>query len=436
MRVILFTICLSVTMGVNASAENYIPRGQLIGNDLDYYSKHPKRGDTVYYDQHTANYFSGDDVDEREEILESSLNRHEGREEYLRSVLNPPKARSRAPYQRKGINVNTVEDEPIKQMTKLDYLIKPTQRLYEHTGKMLRYPINATGQSKKLPRGSIAASSGYREDKVDWSIAGKPDGTGVSVLSEYIWPKVEFKQTKVEGELVLADKYVFDADFAHSVAFDGHNFVSEYDGDGRTNKVVEVETESNKGEAFDGSLGMGLLVDLKRKDTFKELDSLTMKMLGGYSYHLTKLTMRNGVENIGSDPGPFDGLNSTYDMEWQGPWMGLEFAGERKKLTSLARLKYHNFKYYAEGDLNLQPAYAHPKSFDHNADGEGYTLDLGVGYKLAPSWAVNLMWSYKDWQVEQGSDRLYLSDGSYSDTLLNEVNHTSQSVMLGSQYDF
>lgn len=427
-------------------AQTLMSRGAKVNNALDQYTQTQNNKRTNPYQQAWDQYYEDNQQKDQTRAVHSALNQFEDKEQYIQSVKNADqiiaKNHNISYKQFPEYGYSRYEHKTFGSKQEQESFITSVQKFLDvgrEEDSIRIQSVLERGLSEKLPRGSFSMATGWRKDEIDWNIAGNLDGEAPSVLAEYKWPEVNTWVSSVEAGVVLADKFVVDTAFAYGQTQDGFNEVAEYDGENRTRMATLTETQSDEGYSYDGSVGLGLLVDLKRNKNFKSFDSFYMKMLGGYSYHTQYLSMTDGNETFNAyeaADGAYDGLDSTYEMRWQGPWMGLELRGTEDKLSSMARLKYHYFDYYGEGDLNLQPDFQHPKSFDHNAQGTGLSVDLGVGYRLTPSWDVNLVWSMKDWQIQNGTDRLYLNDGSVLDTRLNEVNLLSQSLMLGSKYDF
>jgi len=131
-------------------------------------------------------------------------------------------------------------------------------------------------------------------------------------------------------------------------------------------------------------------------------------------------------------------LDSSYDAEWQGPWIGLDLRFKSKKLTTFAHrfetyltYEYHWADYHAEADWNLRDDFAHPKSFKHDADGNGWKFGTGFNLWFHRNWALNFNYDYQDWSTDSGNDKVFFSDGSTAKTKLNEVNWSFYALSMG-----
>jgi len=173
-------------------------------------------------------------------------------------------------------------------------------------------------------------------------------------------------------------------------------------------------------------------------------------LLAGWSYHEQNLELSDGRQTV-SDPdladrvtdkdpwpvGSIPGLDSSYDTQWWGPWLGTDLSWRLgEKISLCGSFAWHFVEYEAEADWNLRSDLDHPVSFRHQADGRGLTLDLGLQYQLSAAWLLDLSYAYQDWSTDDGDSWTHAAAGGSSRTRLNEVNWRSQSVMLGLGYRF
>jgi hypothetical protein len=93
--------------------------------------------------------------------------------------------------------------------------------------------------------------------------------------------------------------------------------------------------------------------------------------------------------------------------------------------------EYHWADYEAEADWNLADRFEHPKSFEHDADGNGWIIRAGFNLVLQRHIAVNFNFDYQDWSTDNGTDKVFFADGTTAKTRLNEVNWTSYALSLG-----
>jgi Protochlamydia outer membrane protein len=281
----------------------------------------------------------------------------------------------------------------------------------------------------------LSLSAGYRVDDLSWNIAGNLSGTNPNVLSELTWSDLESLQAVVSGKALVNEWLYVRGSLGYGWTFSGDNLDSDFSGNNRTQEYSRSSNSADGGTLLDMSIGLGyqFLFCSGR---------LRLSPLLGYSYSAQALTLTDGVQVVatpGLTPpaGPIQGLYSTYDASWLGPWLGIDLSFKvAEKVTLFGTLEYHWATYDADGNLNLRTDLAHPKSFEHDADGKGFLIALNAEYLLAGSWSLNMSLNYQKWSTDPGLDRLYYANGSVAETRLNEVNWDSYALMLGLVYRF
>ncbi len=276
--------------------------------------------------------------------------------------------------------------------------------------------------------------AGYRIDDFDWSIAGNAPpafgGNFVNVLSELTWSDLEIFQLELGIGKFFPNSILLKGSLSYGLIFDGENQDSDYAGDNRTLEFSRSNNGADDGETVDGSIGLGYHLPLL-SDTFG------ITPLIGYSYNALHLKIRDGFQTI-PPFGPFTGLNSSYDARWYGPWVGLELNAKKYGKNSLSPAheffigaEYHWAEYEAEANWNLRVDLAHPKSFEHEADGTGIVFSAGYSYFFNPQWSLDFSGKYQKWETDPGIDRVFFADGTEAETRLNEVNWKSFSLTFG-----
>lgn len=269
--------------------------------------------------------------------------------------------------------------------------------------------------------------AGYRTDDFDWNIASDITGTQTpNILSELTWSDLNIFQVEV-GVKAHVERVYARGSLDYGWILDGDNQDSDYLGDNRTLEFSRSNNDAGDGNVLDASVGIG----------YKIIDNkLMVAPLVGYSYHNQDLRIQNGFQTI-PPLGPFPGLNSSYDAEWDGPWVGVDASvTASERLDLFASFEYHWADYEAEANWNLRADFAHPVSFRHEADGKGIIISAGAGYSPGEHWSVRASGKYMDWETDPGIDRVFFSDGSQAQTRLNEVNWESLAFMLEAAYSF
>lgn len=282
---------------------------------------------------------------------------------------------------------------------------------------------------------SLNVDTSYRQDQLKWSIAGNTDGSNPNILSELSWDDLRIYQIRLHGSLDVPLKKItlflphFSVRGAYGFIQDGNNQDSDYHGDDRTQEYSRTNNSADQGNTLDLSVGAGLRFPLWNNRVF-------LTPMIGYSYHEQNLTLQDGNQTT-PETGPFDGLDSSYSTRWQGHWFGFEFQYKpTPQITIKGLTESHRADYYAKADWNLIPSFAHPKSFDHHAKGNGLVYELGIEYQFKNNWFFTASGTYQKWKTRTGRDRLYLTNGTTLDTQLNAVNLKSSSLQIGLIYQF
>jgi hypothetical protein len=281
------------------------------------------------------------------------------------------------------------------------------------------------------PRGEV--DLGYRFGEFGWSIAGTAEGTDPNVLSELEWTDLGAIEVRLSGEMVLERNLWLGASITSGTIQSGANRDSDYLGDNRTLEFSRTENGADDGDLLDADLGIGYMFRGKGYDVV---------LSGGYAWTRQDLRLNQGVQVVADEAlfgeplpplGPFDGLNSSYEARWNGPWLGGEARvplGESSRL--LGRLRLHRADYEAEANWNLRDDFEHPVSFEHAANGDGLELRADYARRAARSrWGWQVAVDYERWTTSAGRDRVFLSDGSSGDTRLNEVSWSSLALSFG-----
>jgi hypothetical protein len=285
----------------------------------------------------------------------------------------------------------------------------------------------------------LSIDIGYRTDDFDWNIAGDISGNNPNILSELTWSDLEILQLEFGVAKIFPNGFVLKGEIAYGFILDGENQDSDYFGDNRTGEFSRSNNSANDGSTSDVSIGLGYynpVLSVPISSVWNFSLGTTLPIIG-FSFHGQNLTITEGFQTI-PPLGPFPGLNSSYDAEWYGPWVGLELNAKiyKRDVTSPAHeflfgIEYHWADYYAEANWNLRTDLAHPKSFEHEADGSGIVFWFGHNYFFNPQWSLNIIYKYQKWETDPGIDRVFFADGTEAVTRLNEVNWKSSAFMVG-----
>jgi hypothetical protein len=286
----------------------------------------------------------------------------------------------------------------------------------------------------------VGLETGYRTSELKWNIAGDLAGDGVSapnVLSEVKWKSVngyEFKPnveyTQKTGSLKGLH---LEASANKSITVSGKDQDSDYNGNNRTLEYSRSIASSDDGhaEGFSASIGYAFDFNNDRRKTLARFTALV-----GYAMQSQKFVSQDGVQVIPAF-GPFDGLNSSYNVDWNAPFIGAQltgFLGDTQHIKILAN--YYRGNYEGTGNWNLRPDFAHPVSFRDKANGYGFLVGAEYGWEFYPHLQATLSTTFNYMKVDDGKSTTYFSDGTSSLIKFNEAEWISQNYMVGLNYTF
>jgi hypothetical protein len=282
---------------------------------------------------------------------------------------------------------------------------------------------------------ALELSAGYRQDNLDFNIAGSLAGTNPNVLSDVAWSDLDIYQFKAALRASFNEAFYMRGSLARGWIFGGNNVDSDFLGNNRTLEFSRSNNSADDGSVWDATLGVGYPFKFASK-------RLRVIPLVGYSFSVQNLTLTDGFQTVSLPPsgqpvGPIAGLNSTYETEWRGPWIGVDLSwAVTDRITLLSSFEYHWATYEAVANWNLRSDLLPSRSFEHDADGRGIVASAGAEYLLKESWYVGLNVTYQEWSTDHGVDRVFLADGRVLETRLNEVNWDSFAVFAGVTYRF
>lgn len=164
----------------------------------------------------------------------------------------------------------------------------------------------------------------------------------------------------------------------------------------------------------------------------------------GYQYYKDAMTDSNGrftanEDGVLGDPVPFDGLNSTYDFEWEGYKAGsraiIYFSPKLQLKASGAYL--FNVDYTGKGFWNLRDDFSSQSpNFTHDASGTGYEFNAVLFYRLAVGISLNFGYWMTHFEADNGTDSLILSDGSVAESRLDNVETDRSGFVIGLGVNF
>lgn len=283
----------------------------------------------------------------------------------------------------------------------------------------------------------LGLHSGLRWDKLTWQISGDVTGDNPNIISELTWRDLLSYQMGTSGKVVWNNRLRLEGDFDYGWIFDGTNQDSDFSLDNRRGEFSRSDNVSDGDSVLDATAGLGYQFSLQVPENWQEFltEELAMTLLAGYSYHEQNLRMTDGFQTIPAT-GAFAGLNSTYQTEWEGPWVGLEAAGQRQNFRGFSRLEYHWANYYAQANWNLRTDFQHPVSYVHMADGFGVVFAFGGEFLINDQWSVGLKAKVQRWETDPGIIRFHLENGTTPEQQFREGKWDSYALMFSSTYLF
>ncbi|MFZ0727445.1 MAG: hypothetical protein WCD88_12945 [Desulfobacterales bacterium] len=268
--------------------------------------------------------------------------------------------------------------------------------------------------------------SGYRLDDIEWSFSLP----GINPRSELTWHDVKSLQFEFGLQRRFCRNFRLLGDVAYAAIFDGRNQDSDFDGDNRTLEFSRSNNTTDSGDLW--SLSVGVAYDIALFG-----DRLFLSPLVGYGYDDQTLKVSNGVQTV-PPLGPFEGLDSSYDASWYGPWVGMDIRfnsyGRRAPAPGFEALfgfEFHLADFDARADWNLRPDLSHPQSFEQDAEATGWVLTGAFTYLFNSRWGINLIGRYQHWETDPGTHRFFFSDQTSYAARLNPVTWESLALSLG-----
>lgn len=276
----------------------------------------------------------------------------------------------------------------------------------------------------------IQTGMGNTQGTLVWNIAGG-DG-GPNVLSELTYEDVKFVEYSGSANIhinqgILRNYTVF-MSYSSGLAVDGSVQDSDYDGDDRSQEYSRSRSSAEGSSMRDFNFGVSY--------PFQITHFQQVRPMVAYTYKEQNMVMTDGVQVLDTNNplnvGPFrNTLNSNYDTQWKGAWLGLEWGLHTQRHDLQVSVKHFWLDYYAVADWNLRSDFAHPKSFEQWAVGTGTGLSLYYGYSLSDTFSFWLNWTQQSWSTDPGQDIVYFADGTNGRTRLNEVSWESSGLSTG-----
>lgn len=262
-----------------------------------------------------------------------------------------------------------------------------------------------------------AIGGAFRFDNLSWSTSEK---NNPSITQENAYDNLGIFQLQAQANAVWNRKIFMRGALDYGWIYRGKHEGDFYDGQ---DEQAQINSDTG-GNVIDGTIGLGYM--FRVYDSFVNR-SVYLVPLVGYSANIQNLEITDGK----SATGQLSALDSTYDSEWYGPWLGLDASFEATdRSDAVLRLEYHWADFYAESDANLRDDLAHPKSFTQWADAQGYLLNAAFRHIFARQWVMGMEVNYQYWWSDSGTHKNYYSNGTSADATFNGANWNTFGIMF------
>lgn len=277
---------------------------------------------------------------------------------------------------------------------------------------------------------------GTRSGDLRWNIAGGKNGP--NILSELTYEGLEFTEYRtfsaVNFNTGKLKNWRIETSFSAGEASRGEVYDSDYEENNRQDEYSRSRSSAIGSETTNFEMSAGYRWHLNR--------TFTLTPMLGFAYNTQLLKMTDGEQLLntrsgGVQLGDFENeLNSHYTTRWIGGFAGINAGIESASQALNVRYKLHVAQYQAEANWNLREDFEHPKSFSHTALGTANVFELNYQWRWTERWSANARAFWESWSTEPGEDTVYLTDGTQSETQLNEVLWDSAGYDLTLQYLF
>ncbi len=267
----------------------------------------------------------------------------------------------------------------------------------------------------------------------NWSIAS--DGRGQqtpNILSELTYRDLRSTLWNIDNRFNYSVNsewtWTNQLKFATGVIDSGQIQDSDYDDDNRGDEYSRSYSYPQGSTLRDLSIASGLQRQLNSQ--------WHASGLVGVSQHQQNFSKIDGEQVLATrnrtpGVGRFGGLDSSYAADWHSIWLGAGAQWQWQSHQFSWQLEQHLSHFYAEANWNLRSDFAHPKSFEHEANGQAQVLNMRYQKILNKRLSLLLQWQMENWQTDAGIDTVYFADGRRASTRLNEAQWQTQKLSIG-----
>lgn len=277
---------------------------------------------------------------------------------------------------------------------------------------------------------SVMLTTFARIDDLRWRIAG--NGGSPEIGTELLWENLDSIGVGARATGVMGGAIYLRADGRVSWVYDGSYIERHFNGSGRSQEYQRIDSLADDGTLWDLSGGVGyVLVD----------SDLSVVPLLGFSIHRQLLDTEDGTRTVCAPPctsgtGAVTGRDDRYESSWFGPWAGVDLSYTAGAATFFALIEYHMFEFRADGDWSLRPDLEHPKSFEQEADGDGFVMVFGLDGRYTERLHLGGEIEMRNFIAEDGTHTYLNASAADEEVGLGKVNWEYLSVGFSVKYDF
>lgn len=294
----------------------------------------------------------------------------------------------------------------------------------------ISFPILSFAQQDILSRPKLELKPilGYQREHLDWSIAGKSDGTSPNIFSELIWKDMAMGSIGLDlNSFVFKGLYV-KGQISKMEVLNGFANDSDYSMDNRqrTENDYRQDFKSNKGNIFQYQYGLGYQLKVMKNAA---LNTELGRMYKSQKFYL-----------LDFEPPIIQEVNvqqrSTYQTYWEGWTAAVAFTYMKPTWTLQFRQSYQQLNYDAKANWVLIQSFAHPVSFTHKAKANGWLSELELKYRIYPQ--IQLVGNTQlGWMnTAKGIDQLFYNSGNSVFTQFNGAHSKYYAVQLGLNFQW
>jgi len=288
----------------------------------------------------------------------------------------------------------------------------------------------------KIPyiRYSIGAEGSLGKGEMTWNVA--KDRTGKvtpNILSELQFKELELLGHGLRGEIFVTDGPLQNTYWSmrahHAAINEGKVRDSDYAGDNRTQEYKRTAAVTTGDKTYQIDSALGYRFNLSETLTLTPYVGLSLK---GQDLRIGKAVTLIDTINPNQIGRHTQHLDSSYNARWEGINLGLEAAQQWPTHQLIGYTRYYHLNYRATADWNLRQDFRHPDSFEHSADGRGFSFGARYAHHFTPHWrgAAEVFQTRLD--CSDGEDRI--NSGQHSIARLNEVSWRTRSLILALEF--